>query len=35
MGQQMFVIRKNLRALSSCNTRFEIRSFALLPTNYS
>ena len=30
----MFVFRKIWRALFSCNTRFEIRPFALLPTNY-
>ena len=28
----MFVFRKIWRALFSCNTRFEIHSFALLPT---
>ena len=31
-GKKMFVFRKIWRALFSCNTRFEIRSFALLPT---
>ena len=30
---EMFVFRKIWRALFSCNTRFEIRIFALLPTN--
>ena len=30
-GQKMFVFRKIWRALFSCNTRFEIRPFALLP----
>ena len=30
----MFVFRKIWRALFSRNTRFEIRSFALLQTNY-
>ena len=30
----MFVFRKIWRALFSWNTRFEIRSFALLPTKY-
>ena len=29
----MFVFRKIWCALSSCNTRFEIRPFALPPTN--
>ena len=29
----MFVFRKIWRALFSCNTRFEIRPFILLPTN--
>ena len=29
---QMFVFRKMWHALFLCNTRFEIRSFALLPT---
>ena len=29
----MFAVRKLWRALFSCNTRFEIRPFALLPTN--
>ena len=28
----MFIFRKIWRALFSCNTRFEIRPFALLPT---
>ena len=28
----MFVFRKIWRALFSCNTRFEIRPFAILPT---
>ena len=27
--------RKVCRALFSCNTRFEIRPFALFPTNYN
>ena len=31
-GLEMFVLRKIWRALFSCNTRFEIRLFALLPT---
>ena len=30
---EMFVFRKIWRALFSWNTRFEIRSFALLPTS--
>ena len=30
-GWEMFVFRKIWRALFSCNTRFEIRPFALLP----
>ena len=30
----MLVFRKIWRALFSCNTRFEICSFALLPTSY-
>ena len=30
----MFVFKKILRALFSCNTRFENRSFPLLPTAY-
>ena len=30
----MFVFRKIWRALFSWNTRFEIRPFALSPTNY-
>ena len=30
----MFLIWKIWRALFSCNTRFEIRSFVLLPTSY-
>ena len=34
-GWEMFVFRKIWRALFSCNTRFEIRPFALLPTNCS
>ena len=29
----MSVFRKIWRALFSCNTRFEIHAFALLPTN--
>ena len=31
----MFVFRKIWRALLSCYLRFEIRTFALLPTNYN
>ena len=31
----MFVFRKILRALFSCNTHFEIRPFALLATKLS
>ena len=31
----MFVFRKTWRALLSCYLRFEIRPFALLPTNFS
>ena len=30
----MFVFRKIWRAMFSCNTHFETRPFALLPTNY-
>ena len=30
----MFFFRKILGVLFSCNTRFEIRPFALLPTKY-
>ena len=30
----MFIFRKIWRTLFSCNTRFEIRPFALLPANY-
>ena len=30
----MFVFQKILRALFYCNTRFDIRPFALLPTKY-
>ena len=30
----MFVLRKIWRALFSRNTRFEIRPFGLLPTNW-
>ena len=30
----MFIFQKIWRAWFSCNTRFEIRPFALLPTNY-
>ena len=33
-GKKMFVFRKIWRALFSCNTRFEIRHFALLPTDF-
>ena len=29
----MFVFQKICRALFSCNTRYDIRPFALLPTN--
>ena len=32
--QEMFVFRKIWRALFSCNTRFEIRPFTLLPMGY-
>ena len=31
----MFAFRKICRALFSCNTRFEIRPFALLPTKFT
>ena len=31
-GQEMVVFRKIWRAVFSCNTRFEIRPFPLLPT---
>ena len=33
-GLKMFFFRKIWHALFSRNTRFEIRPFALLPTNY-
>ena len=33
-GLEMFVFRKIWRALYSCNTRFEILPFPLLPTTH-
>ena len=33
-GQEIFVFRKIWRDLFSCNTRFQIRPFAILPTTF-